>query len=210
MHAALLPLFPLEVILFPRTPLPLHIFEERYKEMIGEAIENNSEIGIVYTCEKGLMNTGCTGVVDRVVERYDDGRMDIIVAGRRRFEIQELDQERIFLRGEVEFFDDEDAEDVVPDELRDRVLQHYQEIQALSTSSSLLDPEVGGGQVSFQLAQVITDITMRQLMLVCRSEVERMRQLDTYLPSLIKERAEVARVKITASTNGHGKKPLGI
>jgi Lon protease-like protein len=110
MQHELLPLFPLQVVLFPRTLLPLHIFEERYKEMIGDAIRGNTEFGVVLAGEKGIANTGCTAIVDRVVERRDDGRIDLISAGRRRFEIQSLDQEKAYLRGAVEFFDDEGGE----------------------------------------------------------------------------------------------------
>ena len=63
MQEGWLPLFPLEVVLFPRTALPLHIFEERYKEMIGEAIAARSEFGVVLTREKGIVNVGCTATV---------------------------------------------------------------------------------------------------------------------------------------------------
>ena len=109
MQQELLPLFPLQLVLLPGAGLPLHIFEERYKEMIGEAINDGTEFGIVLASEKGIVNTGCTAVVQRVVNRYDDGRMDIIARGRRRFEILLLNEEKNYLRGAVEFFDDEDA-----------------------------------------------------------------------------------------------------
>ncbi len=210
MQPGLLPLFPLDMVLFPRTPVELHIFEERYKEMIGEAIRDHSEFGIVYLCDKGLMNTGCTAVVDRVVEKYDDGRMDIVAVGRRRFEIRELDQERAFLRGDVEFFDDEPEAEAIDPDLLQRVVQRYAQIQALSSSSSLLDPEIGEAQLSFQLAHVVTEISVRQILLISRSETERMRQLDQYFPNLFTERLQIARVKTSAATNGHGKQPSGL
>ena len=78
MQQELLPLFPLEVVLFPRTQFPLHIFEDRYKEMIGDAVRDNSEFGIVLTAEKGIVSTGCTAVVEEVTQRYPDGRLDIV------------------------------------------------------------------------------------------------------------------------------------
>ena len=110
MQQELLPLFPLQLVLLPGVELPLHIFEDRYKEMIGEAINDGTEFGIVLASEKGIVNTGCTAVVQRVVNRYDDGRLDIIARGRRRFEILLLNEEKNYLRGAVEFFDDEDVE----------------------------------------------------------------------------------------------------
>src|SRR6187549_2275230 len=114
MADALLPLFPLKVVMLPGTPMPLHIFEDRYKEMVGEAIEANSEFGIVQAGERGILNIGCSVVVEKVMERYDDGRMDIVVRGRRRFEIMLLDEEKEYLRGSVQFFDDEVGEEDAP------------------------------------------------------------------------------------------------
>src|SRR5580704_619265 len=106
MQPGLLPLFPLQVVLLPGSELPLHIFEDRYKEMIGEVIRARQEFGVVLASEKGIANTGCTATIDKVLRHYEDGRMDIVTRGRRRFEIVQLNDERHFLRGEVEFFDD--------------------------------------------------------------------------------------------------------
>ncbi|HEY2013706.1 MAG TPA: LON peptidase substrate-binding domain-containing protein, partial [Bryobacteraceae bacterium] len=118
MSSRLIPLFPLQVVVFPRTQLPLHIFEDRYKEMVGAAIEESSEFGIVLAREDGIVNAGCTVVVEKVVERYPDGRMDIVTRGQRRFEIVGLNEDKDYLQGEVTFFDDEDF-DVPPAEMRD-------------------------------------------------------------------------------------------
>src|SRR5215472_12444875 len=99
MQQNLLPLFPLRVVVFPRTPLPLHIFEERYKQMVGEAIRAKSEFGIVLAKEEGIVNAGCTVVVEKVLKTYPDGRLDIMTRGLRRFEILDLNQEKDYLRG---------------------------------------------------------------------------------------------------------------
>src|ERR1051325_11969144 len=108
MAAPMLPLFPLQVVVFPRTRLPLHIFEERYKEMVGNAIRDESEFGMVLAKEDGIVNAGCTVVVEKVLQMYPDGRLDILTRGQRRFEIQRLEQEKAYLQAEVEFFDDEE------------------------------------------------------------------------------------------------------
>src|SRR5215212_7167258 len=108
MSSRLIPLFPLNVVVFPRTRLPLHIFEERYKEMVGHAIRDDSEFGIVLAKQDGIVNAGCTVAVEKVLEMYPDGRMDIQTVGRRRFEIVGLNEEKEYLQGEVNFFDDED------------------------------------------------------------------------------------------------------
>jgi len=106
MSSRIIPLFPLHVVVFPRTALPLHIFEERYKEMVGEAIRNKSEFGVVLARDEGIVNAGCTVVVEKLLEVHPDGRMDILTRGRKRFEISSLNEEKPYLQAEVEFFDD--------------------------------------------------------------------------------------------------------
>src|SRR5579871_5370478 len=122
MQQQLLPLFPLQVVLFPRTPLPLHIFEERYKQMIADVQKGHTEFGVVLAGEKGIVNTGCTATVEKVVKEYPDGRMDLVTLGRRRFEIMMLNDEKPYLRGVVEFFDDEESGPIPPD-VRKRVME---------------------------------------------------------------------------------------
>ena len=104
------PLFPLDVVLFPGTPLPLHIFEERYKEMIGECITDCSDFGVVRAQQEGLAVIGCMAKIVRVLHEYEDGRLDILCEGRDRFEIEMLDNSRDFLQAEVDFFNDDGAE----------------------------------------------------------------------------------------------------
>jgi hypothetical protein len=104
---ALLPLFPLEVVLLPGTPLPLHIFEPRYKEMIGECLANDAPFGVVRALDEGIAEVGCTAEIITVTKEYPDGRMDLIAEGRKRFEVLELNQERSFLRAEVLLVPDE-------------------------------------------------------------------------------------------------------
>ncbi len=78
------PLFPLGIVLLPSEVVPLHIFEERYKMMIGECLESESEFGIVWLADDGLREVGLHGARDQVLEEMDDGRMNILVAGGRR------------------------------------------------------------------------------------------------------------------------------
>src|SRR5437867_12131743 len=99
--SSLIPLFPLEVVLFPGTPLPLRIFEPRYKEMIGECLANGRPFGMVRVKESTLSAIGCEASIVNVIKKFDDGRMDIATEGTRRFEISQVNQERYFLQGEV-------------------------------------------------------------------------------------------------------------
>src|SRR3954463_10119955 len=108
MSSRLIPLFPLNVVVFPRTRLPLHIFEDRYKEMVGNALRDESEFGVVLAREDGIVNAGCTVAVEKVLEMDPDGRMDILTAGKRRFDIAAINEEKPYLQGEVRFFDDDE------------------------------------------------------------------------------------------------------
>ncbi|MGZ4199315.1 MAG: LON peptidase substrate-binding domain-containing protein, partial [Thermoleophilia bacterium] len=83
----LLGLFPLGIVLLPSEVVPLHIFEERYKVMIGECLDRESEFGIVWLSDKGLCDIGCTARITQVLDRFDDGRMNILVAGDRPFRL---------------------------------------------------------------------------------------------------------------------------
>ena len=209
MQAGLLPLFPLQVVLLPGAELPLHIFEDRYKEMIGEVIRDRIEFGVVLASEKGIVNTGCSATVDKVLRQYPDGRMDILTHGRRRFEIMMLNDERSFLRGSVEFFDDEEPTLPSPDLLQ-RAIEGYNQLQALSSSQPLEGSEASAPQLSFRLAQPVPDISFRQSLLALRSEAERLRQIAEFLPGYLSRQRRVQHVKEVAPRNGHGRGPAGI
>ncbi|HLH01019.1 MAG TPA: LON peptidase substrate-binding domain-containing protein [Bryobacteraceae bacterium] len=209
MQEELLPLFPLQVVLFPRTALPLHIFEERYKTMIEDVLRGNSEFGVVQAGEKGIVNTGCTATIEKVLKAYPDGRMDLLTIGRRRFEIIMLNDEKPYLRGAVEFFDDEAADPISP-EVRKRVMDAYNDIRLLEQPETLREPEMSDPQLSFQLAQLVPDLDFRQILLATRSEAERMRRLAEFFPSYGARRREIQHVREVAPKNGHSKRPAGL
>lgn len=204
MAAHLLPLFPLPLVLFPDTPLPLHIFEERYKEMIGEAIAQREEFGIVLAKEGGIVNMGCTATVSQVLQRYSDGRLDLLALGRRRFEITTVDEERAFLRAEVEYFDDEDLRDT-PAELREKAMTAYRKLRELEDPEIVVEPERDNPHLSFQLAQFLADLDAKQAVLTLRSEIERLQLLISILPSYVAKRQKTAMAKKLAPRNGHAK-----
>ena len=208
MQSSLLPLFPLEAVAFPGLALPLHIFEERYKEMVGDAIQAGSEFGIVLAREEGIVNSGCTVVVEQVVHRYDDGRMDIVTRGRRRFEILSLNDELAYLRGEVEFFDDDDPGPAAPD-VRERVLAQFRALGEI-TERSGDEPAPDTPQISFFLAQAIPDLNFRQTLLSSRSEPDRLKQISAFLADFVPRQRLAARRRRLAPTNGHGLHPPGL
>lgn len=209
MSSGLIPLFPLQVVVFPRNLLPLHIFEERYKEMVGNAIRDSSEFGIVLAREDGIVNAGCTVVVEKVKQMYPDGRMDILTRGRRRFEIESLNEEKDFLQAQVQFFDDDDFSPT-PAELREKVVAHYQALSRLGVLHEPEEPDLKDPQLSFQLAHAVPDLNFLSVLLRQRSESGRLTELNDYLSQYIPRQQAIERVKALAPTNGHGGKPAGI
>ncbi len=197
MQDGLLPLFPLQVVLLPGSQLPLHIFEDRYKEMIGEVLRDKLEFGVVLANEKGIVNTGCSATVDRLLREYPDGRLDILTRGQRRFEILLLNEERSFLRGAVEFFDDDEPDRSQP--LDADLLRNV-----IAFSQLPLDPEVSDPRLSFRLAQDVSDLGFRQTLLTMRSEAERMRCIADFLPGYLQRRKNIQHTKDVAGSNGHG------
>jgi hypothetical protein len=194
MRDGLLPLFPLPLVLLPQNPLPLHIFEERYREMIGEALETDSEFGIVLAAEGGIVNAGCTATIERVLEKFDDGRLNIATVGRRRFEIHAINEERNFLRGEVSFFED------LMEEVSPVLAKHAREASG--------GQEGTGPLLSFDLCRDIREVQFRQQMLMCRSENERLRLLIDFFPAQTVRDEYKERMKVLAVRNGKGhKKP---
>jgi len=111
MTDTIIPLFPLGVVLFPDAPLPLHIFEERYKLMIGECMEQQKEFGIVLFSGDRVQHVGCTARIQKVLKRYADGRLDILTTGKHRFVIHEVYDTKPYLEAKVTFFDDEPEPD---------------------------------------------------------------------------------------------------
>jgi Lon protease-like protein len=197
---SLLPLFPLDVVLFPGAPLPLHIFEPRYKEMIGECLEQNRIFGLVRAREDSLAEVGCTAAIVNVLRKFDDGRFDINTEGRQRFEIVQLNQERSFLRGEVIFFDDEPGTPK-PAELETLVKLHGQLFEILGQ-----EPQLNAGQplLSFQVAQDLpVDLDFKQSLLEMKSEAERVATLIEYYQETIPKVERTLRGRVKAAGNGH-------
>lgn len=209
MPETLLPLFPLPLVLLPRTPLPLHIFEERYRKMVSECLDSKTEFGIVQAGERGIANNGCTAAIDRVLKRYDDGRLDIITVGRRRFELLRLNDELEYLRGTVEFFDDEDPEPV-SEELRRAAVEKYQTLALLDEDEELPETDEDDEQLSFLLAQPVQDLQFRQVLLGLKSEAARLKHLIDFLPGYVSRQQQISHVKDVAPRNGHSTWPSNL
>jgi Lon protease-like protein len=198
---SLIPLFPLDVVLFPSAPLPLHIFEPRYKEMISECLAQNRIFGVVRALEQGLAQMGCTAEIITVVKEYPDGRLDLVAEGRNRFEIVAVNQDRTFLQGEVLMIEDEPG--APPQEDAARAAHLHSELLAIAGAKqdlSAADPAL----LSFYLAGSLPlDLDFKQKLLSLRSEADRLSILITYLETLIPNLHRAARAREKAGGNGH-------
>lgn len=199
---SLIPLFPLDVVLFPGTPLPLHIFEPRYKEMIGECIAQHLPFGVIRAAaEQGMAEIGCTAEIVTVVKEYPDGRLDLVSEGRRRFELVRVNEERSFLRAEVLMIDDEPG--AAPQEDAARAVQLHSEILSIAGAAQDLSA-ADTSSLSFYLAGSLPlDLDFKQKLLSLRSERERLTLLISYLETIIPNLRRAATARQKAGGNGH-------
>lgn len=210
MPREMLPLFPLGAVLLPGARLPLHVFEERYKAMIGAAIDGESEFGIVLAKDEGIARVGCAAVVEEVVRRYPDGRMDIIALGHSRFEIESLNQDMEYLRAEVRYFEDEPIAGEPPRRLLRQARRIFERLRRAQPDREITEPDEGSPTPSFQFAQAIDDADFRQQLLVLRSESDRLQHIVNQWPEYEAKRRLIERLREAAPTNGHGKWPRNL
>jgi len=201
--SSLIPLFPLEVVLFPGTPLPLHIFEPRYKEMIGECLAHGSTFGVIRALEQGVSDVGCTAEIVTVTKEYPDGRLDIVTEGRKRFEVLHLNQERSFLRAEVLLIEDEPG--IPAKEETARAVQLHSEI--LTMAGAIQDLSAADQAVlSFYLAGSLPlDLDFKQKLLALRGESQRIAALTQYLEAVLPKLRRSAHAREKAGGNGHAR-----
>jgi Lon protease-like protein len=198
-----IPLFPLNVVLLPGAPLPLHIFEERYKQMVNECLESESEFGMVLADESGTRRVGCTARIVELVERYEDGRMLILVEGSRRFRLNNILTGKPYYMGEIEYLEEEPEEDV--NALAEECIALLKRVVEAATEGSVgIEIEPPYRNLSFAIAgRVEFDLETRQQILELTSEKERLQKVKELLTAAAQrlERERQAREK--AQTNGH-------
>jgi Lon protease-like protein len=200
---ALLPLFPLDVVLLPGTPLPLHIFEPRYREMIGECRANNAPFGVVRVLEEGVAEIGCTAEIVSVTKEYPDGRLDLIAEGRRRFEVLELNRKRSFLQAEILLIVDEPGAAAPEDKTR-AIRAHFEILSLAGAVQDLSAAELS--TLSFYLAGSLPlDLDFKQKLLAMRSEGQRIQAVVAYLESILPNLRRAARARQKAGGNGHAR-----
>jgi Lon protease-like protein len=172
-------LFPLGIVLLPTERVPLHIFEPRYRELIGECIERESEFGLVFADENGVRELGTRARVDEVLEQFDDGRMNIVVEGGERFLVEQLTRGRSFMTAEVAPVDD-DGDAPEPGAVARAAASFRALAAAAEAEAGELDEEAT--QLSFRLAaQVELAPESKQELLELRSEQRRLEMVAELL-----------------------------
>ncbi len=200
--STLLPLFPLDLVLLPGTPLPLHIFEPRYREMISECLDQSRHFGVLRGKEQELAEIGCTAEILTVTKKYEDGRMDIVTEGRARFEVIQLNQERSFLQGEVIYLRDELG--AASQEEIAQALKLHGEIMTLAGAEPERSSEIDEGQLSFHLAGSLPlDLDFKQSLLGMTSEAERLRAIISFFENILPSMRRTVHVRRKAGGNGH-------
>jgi Lon protease-like protein len=199
--SGLLPVFPLDVVLFPGMPMPLHIFEPRYKEMFAECLAQKSTFGVVRAKDESIAEIGCAAEILEITKRYDDGRMDIVCEGRRRFEVVSINEERNFLQADVMYFEDEPGS--APHDKVEEALRLYSDlVQLLDAEESAPEPETP--QLSFHLvAPMPLDLDFKQNLLGMRTENERIGAIVEYYGALLPRMRRVVKARQKAGGNGH-------
>jgi Lon protease-like protein len=193
-------LFPLGIVLLPTEQLPLHIFEERYKELIGECIEEDGEFGLVYADDDGLRDLGTRTRVTEVLTRFEDGRLNILVEGGERFRLSELTDGRSFSTGLVSPL--EDLDDPAASPAVDEALRLFDALREV-TQSAVDVPERTLSQLSFALAAKVELPADAKLALLAEtSERLRMEQVQELLANALLTAQRVRRAAERASTNG--------
>lgn len=205
MNTPEIPLFPLNTVLFPGMPLHLHIFEPRYKEMVHKCLHEKLEFGILLLHETQLCQVGCTARITQVLRQFENGSMDILTEGRRRFRVLDVLNREAYLEAVVEYFDDE-TEDI-PSDLLKKVLNAYQKMIRLQTRGvgairGIFDPVHFSFIIASTIDMVLKD---RQSLLELTSTTQRIRKLDTALLETMRKLDKQEKLKRVAEMNGHGK-----
>jgi Lon protease-like protein len=194
------PLFPLGLVALPGELIPLHIFEERYKTMINECLEQEREFGIVWLADDGLREIGCACEVDQVLERADDGRINLVARGTRPFRVIERQGHLPYPAGLIEFVDD--RQDEIDQELLGAARAAYADLVERATDS---EPEAGALEEmgAYEMAATVDfGLDAKQGLLDLRSENARLRLVARLFRAAIKRLDFVDRAQARARSNG--------
>jgi len=199
-----IPLFPLNVVLFPGEQLPLHIFEPRYRRMVRECLDAKSPFGMLLAHPDGVVHVGCTAEILEVIKRYEDGRLDIITVGRDPFRVVQLFSDDSLLEGLVDYLEDTDS---LPDlRKRKQLIELYETCHTLLFSDLPKEFDtVPPGELAYTIAAALPmELLAKQQILELRSQTEREERLAAYLRDWAPHLQKVETLRPRAGGNGQG------
>jgi Lon protease-like protein len=195
------PLFPLGLVLIPHELVPLHIFEERYKLMIGECIEHEREFGIVWLSDDGLKEIGCSAQISRVIERFEDGRLNVLVEGTTPFRLLRRIEDLPYPAGDVELLADDDA-GAAETSAAEAARERYADLVAEVTDERP-EPDALARLDAYGMAATL-DVALeaKQMLLELRSESSRLEQLEGLFVEALARIRHAERAAERARGNG--------
>lgn len=199
-----IPLFPLNVVLLPGAPLPLHIFEPRYRQMVKDCLEEKSEFGMLLSLPKGVARVGCTAEIVEVAKRYPDGRLDILTVGRAPFRVVELLTENPLLEGQVDYLEDREVR--VNPQIQRQFVELYEACHTLVFEDYPKNLEgAPAEELSYLVASTLPiDLLWKQQILELRSEGDRQERLVGYLREWAPHLQNSKVMRQRAGGDGHG------
>ena len=219
-----IPIFPLPLVMMPNELLPLHIFEEKYRDMLTDVVATDRTFGVnlfepesEFIDRPAIESVGCAAQI-RDFDTQDDGRSNIITLGVTRYRIIEyLDRGKSYLEAEVEFFNDYADEDGEAETLADKVFEIFSRIAKaafkMSGNQGRL-PEINRGdseQLSFLVAAAFNfDNGLKYELIETTSTATRLKRLESILAKTVTQLEESADIHVVSRTNGHSKKKLDI
>ncbi len=194
-------LFPLELVLLPNERVPLHIFEDRYKDLIGECLADTTDFGLILEDDDGLREIGTRTSVVELIDTFDDGRMNVLVEGRSRFRVIELTEGRPFRTAEVEAVEDDGELPLEADV--EQTIAVFRRLVAVAEADEIDEPSAGSPVLSFELAaRVDFGPELKQELLELRSEGKRLRRLAELLDQAVQALTHEREVRQRAAGNG--------
>jgi len=199
-----IPLFPLDVVLLPGMALPLHIFEPRYKIMIGRCMNETIEFGVILEAEKGVAHIGCTAEIALKLKDYHDGRMDIMTEGRSVFQMLELLEEKEYYEAMVDY----PTDDAAPLDARReaRLTQMFQQAHLLLAGQewAVANTDTDISLAYRMAARLPLELAEKQELLEIRAEDSRQDFLLRWLAAFLPQLERRVRIRRRAGGNGHG------
>lgn len=196
-----LPIFELPLVLLPGEQVPLHIFEDRYKRMVGRSLDEGEPFGIVLRDDDGARSIGCTARVDDVLERFDDGRMNIVVSGEAPFKVLDRFEAPEYPAGEVEVIADEDQPGIDEDSAA-AAREAFAELAERATGERPEDEQLEGASAYAIAARIELPPDTKQQLLEMRDEDERMELLANALKAVEKALEHAEEAAEHARSNG--------